>query len=213
MQQLRVYFPNRSIEKEGIGSLIDDLRRANVRTVNTVLCTGDRGVFRIGLDEVLEEGSLATNDAVTEFKKLTDSPPEYLIVLSPPFPWMLFDDCPAALLCEQELVFRDDGLEVTIIVTQAEVEELSTHITQSNISCEILSIGAYRGCSDGATDSLTRRQQDVLQHAHDRGYYDVPRRTTLSELANDLGIDQSTVAEHLRRAENNMFTHVLSEKC
>ena len=48
---------------------------------------------------------------------------------------------------------------------------------------------------------LTRRQEYVLIEAYMKGYYSYPRRLNLADLAADIGISVSTVAELLRRAE------------
>ena len=48
---------------------------------------------------------------------------------------------------------------------------------------------------------LTQRQEYALIHAYLRGYYSYPRKVSLKELAEELGIAVSTLAELLRRAE------------
>ncbi|NPA05164.1 MAG: hypothetical protein GXO09_03600 [Crenarchaeota archaeon] len=48
---------------------------------------------------------------------------------------------------------------------------------------------------------LTRRQEYVLIQAYMKGYYSYPRRLNLADLAADIGISVSTLAELLRRAE------------
>jgi predicted DNA binding protein len=58
-------------------------------------------------------------------------------------------------------------------------------------------------------DALTDRQQEVLQVAYDLGYYDVPRRSSTAEIASELDVDDSTVAEHLQRAERNLLKTLL----
>lgn len=209
MRELRAHLPYGSINREDVKELLDNLREANVETVFPVSCTGEKGVFRVRPDERLDEAMLSHNEAVAEFERLVDSPPEYLLVVSPNLQRTLFQHSPATPICEHEIVFCEDGLEITVIVSQPQLEELSSRIEQANMSWEILSIGKYQGCSNDATDSLTDRQRDVLLYAYEEGYYDVPRRTTLSDLAGELEIDESTVAEHLRRAENNVFTQVL----
>lgn len=52
---------------------------------------------------------------------------------------------------------------------------------------------------------LTEKQQSILQLAYRRGYYDIPRETTASELADELNLGRRTVDEHLRRAEQKML--------
>lgn len=58
-------------------------------------------------------------------------------------------------------------------------------------------------------DALTDRQQEVLEVAYDLGYYDVPRGSSTSEIAAELGVDDSTVAKHLQRAEHNLLEIIL----
>lgn len=48
---------------------------------------------------------------------------------------------------------------------------------------------------------ITRRQAEVLEAALRLGYYDNPRRATLSDIARELGLSKSTVADILRRVE------------
>ncbi len=48
---------------------------------------------------------------------------------------------------------------------------------------------------------LTRKQELALVQAYLRGYYDYPRKISLKELACEVGIAVSTLAELLRRAE------------
>jgi len=58
---------------------------------------------------------------------------------------------------------------------------------------------------------LTDRQQWLLQEAIDQGYYDTPRRITLTELANELDIAASTCCEVLHRAEERVLKEHVRE--
>ncbi len=49
--------------------------------------------------------------------------------------------------------------------------------------------------------SLTQKQVLVLEEAMSRGYYDVPRRTSIREIAGFLGLSEATTQEHLSKAE------------
>lgn len=49
--------------------------------------------------------------------------------------------------------------------------------------------------------SLTWKQLDSLMKAIEFGYYEIPSRTTIEELAKKLGVSRSTYEEHLRKAE------------
>jgi predicted DNA binding protein len=43
-------------------------------------------------------------------------------------------------------------------------------------------------------------------------YYDVPRNVSVKEIAAELGIKSSTVAEHLQRAEAKLLSHHLPDR-
>lgn len=56
---------------------------------------------------------------------------------------------------------------------------------------------------------ITPEQREALVLAADRGYFDVPRETTLSKLADDLGITHQSLSERLRRGEKALVTNTL----
>ena len=55
---------------------------------------------------------------------------------------------------------------------------------------------------------LTAEQREALVVAWQRGYFDIPRRTTLGELAEDLGISDTAVSERLRRAHASLCAYL-----
>jgi len=56
----------------------------------------------------------------------------------------------------------------------------------------------------GDHDIMTRRQEEIVKAALERGYYDYPRRTTIRKLARELNISHSTLGEILQRGEKNI---------
>lgn len=52
-----------------------------------------------------------------------------------------------------------------------------------------------------ATPQLPQRRREVIDLAVRRGYYKMPRKCTQRELAEELGVRQGTIAEHLQSAE------------
>jgi hypothetical protein len=53
--------------------------------------------------------------------------------------------------------------------------------------------------TDDPSADLTDPQRETLELAFDRGYFEVPRRTNVVELAAELGISDSAVSQRLRR--------------
>lgn len=64
-------------------------------------------------------------------------------------------------------------------------------------------------CGTGAWYGLTPRQRRTLELAVERGYYDIPRRCTTIELADELGISDQAVTERLRRGIVTFVTNAL----
>lgn len=56
---------------------------------------------------------------------------------------------------------------------------------------------------------LTDTQRTAVLLAVEWGYFEVPRRTTLGELAEELGVTQQTVSETLRRGTNKILKQSL----
>lgn len=54
-------------------------------------------------------------------------------------------------------------------------------------------------------DPLSDRQREVIDLARQMGYYTWPRSASASDLAEELGIAESTLLEHLRKAEAKLF--------
>ena len=51
---------------------------------------------------------------------------------------------------------------------------------------------------------LTDRQQELLELAINEGYYEMPRRATLSDLADQANVTAGTIGEHLRKIETKI---------
>lgn len=58
---------------------------------------------------------------------------------------------------------------------------------------------------------LTDRQKEVLRYAYVNGYFERPRDTTGRDLAAQLGITQPTFSQHLRSAQQKVFTVLFEE--
>jgi len=62
--------------------------------------------------------------------------------------------------------------------------------------------------SDG-DDALTSRQRAAVRTAYEMGYFEIPRRASLEDVAAELDISASSCSERLRRAQTHLVeTHV-----
>lgn len=67
------------------------------------------------------------------------------------------------------------------------------------------------GAAPGSGRDITDPQREALQLAHERGYFDVPRRVTLTELATELGISDTGASERIRRGLTTLLLSTFGE--
>lgn len=73
-------------------------------------------------------------------------------------------------------------------------------------------IGIYDRAGENADADqygITAPQREALVRALEAGYFDVPRRITLSQLADDLGISDQALSARLRRGQTNLVQNAL----
>ncbi|MFC7132099.1 MULTISPECIES: helix-turn-helix domain-containing protein [Salinibaculum] len=66
------------------------------------------------------------------------------------------------------------------------------------------------GESEPPGDGLTDRQHEALRIAYERGYFDIPRRASLEDVAGELDITPSSVSERLRRAQTQLIEETVA---
>ena len=71
---------------------------------------------------------------------------------------------------------------------------LDSFTTPDNPPASLVRVGPYRG-----TREMTPRQELAVSTAFALGYYDVPRRAQLKDVAQSLGVSRATAMENLRR--------------
>jgi len=95
---------------------------------------------------------------------------------------------------------RDGWVEWTVEGSTEQMRELMARFRSDETP--------YRLLSTRSTGSrlLTPRQREVFEVASREGYWDVPRRITLTELATLLGVAKSTLSNQLHRIEAAVFS-------
>ena len=59
-----------------------------------------------------------------------------------------------------------------------------------------------------AIPNLTQKQLDAYLLAKNEGYYDIPKKQNLAQLAANKNLSRSTFQEHLRKAEQKIMKHL-----
>jgi predicted DNA binding protein len=100
----------------------------------------------------------------------------------------------------------DDRLKVTYLGTDEAFRALYEYVADADyVTAEVLETGTYEADESSFERLLTARQEEVLSAAVDLGYYDDPRRASLEDVGDAVGIAPGTVGEHLRKVESRVF--------
>lgn len=113
---------------------------------------------------------------------------------------------------ESEVIVRmpleytgDGGLRGTVLGTD-EAFQRTVDALPDALEFEVESMGDYHREAGTVFSTLTDRQREILGTAIGKGYYEVPRRASQADIADELGVATATVSEHLRRIEANVFS-------
>jgi predicted DNA-binding protein YlxM (UPF0122 family) len=94
---------------------------------------------------------------------------------------------------------RDGWVEWFIEASKDNLKDMFRLFDESSIPYRLLST------RQNSNRLLTPRQLEVFEFALKKGYYDVPRKTSLSELAEQLGVAKSTLSSQLQRIESGVM--------
>jgi hypothetical protein len=126
-------------------------------------------------------------------------------------------ECLGALGCPIARFVADRGTLILVFHAvdyeelQAVVAELRDSFPDVDIKRFVRSPAAEQTADSVFVDrtKLTARQLEVLETAHEMGYFDRPRGANATEVAAELGIEPSTFSEHLGAAQRKILDDVL----
>jgi len=81
--------------------------------------------------------------------------------------------------------------------------------SDAGISLDVLRVSTTTSAEDGPWYGLTCPQREALVTAVERGYYEIPRRISTQELADELSISDQATTERLRRGIDELVRHSL----
>lgn len=101
------------------------------------------------------------------------------------------------------VIIKDGKAEFVLSGLRTAIDQFFEILDNKGIKYEIRSLGKY--VQDRAIMELTARQLEIYYRAQQEGYYDVPRRITLTELADKLNIAKSTLSSILQRIHKKLI--------
>lgn len=97
---------------------------------------------------------------------------------------------------------------LSVIGSHERLPELGSRFEELDLSYRVDRVSQF----DPPGRTLTDRQRETVLAAIEHGYYDTPRRCSLTELSNRLGLAKSTVSETLHRAEEEVVKSFLADR-
>lgn len=109
-------------------------------------------------------------------------------------PWILNTLVKTELLIIYPILVKEGKIRIEAITDRFKVDHFMTQLGKKGIKAAIESIGYYYKSA-----LLTSRQNEILNAASKNGYFDIPRRISLTEFAKTLHISKSALSENMRR--------------
>lgn len=115
------------------------------------------------------------------------------------------------VMFDMPIEIADDGSYVVTLIGEDAAFTEAFRSLPEEVGIEVVETGEYHTGARELFDCLTDRQQEVLEVAVREGYYENPRQTTQTDLAEAVGCSPGTVGEHLRKIESRVFSQFVVE--
>jgi predicted DNA binding protein len=106
---------------------------------------------------------------------------------------------------------RDGKVKITFLGSTKQVRDFIKLFDDAGIRTRILSLMDAKIPPHSPLNRLTEKQQRVFVTTYSLGYYDVPKKISLVQLAERLHLAHSTLGVQLRRAERRLLNHIMNE--
>ncbi|WP_122091045.1 helix-turn-helix domain-containing protein [Halalkalicoccus subterraneus] len=116
-------------------------------------------------------------------------------------PLLLLSARESGIAIELPIDISDGSATVEITASRERLSKLGEQLRAFGLDFEV----EYVREQVRVEHPLPERQREVLLAAVENGYYDTPRRCSLTDLANELGVAKSTASETLHRAEGTVI--------
>jgi len=106
---------------------------------------------------------------------------------------------------------RDGKVKITFLGSAKQVRTFLKTVEAADVRYRVVSLTDARFPPYSLISHLTEKQQRALIAAYAFGYYDLPRKISLAQLAEKLDLARSTLDMHLRKAERGLLYHIINE--
>ena len=190
-----------------------ELSRAHPDASFEILTVFSQAEGAVALTEVTAEGvedvvtEMVAYEEVTSADVLQRSADTALVQFETSEPMLLLPVRNAGTPLDLPFTVRDGRAEWEVTAPRDRLSALGDQLRQFGIDFDVLAVR-----QEMETEQLlTPKQLELVQTAVENGYYDTPRESTLTELADAAGIAKSTCSETLHRAEEKIVKEFVDE--
>lgn len=190
MRQAVIHFDNTVIGEWGL----ETFHEAGVLDAEVLSCEGSRGVIRLHVAEEPAPHRLNDTAVIEWWEQVSDEEQGYMYLVEVDSNDVVSEvdsDGERHSLAE-DVDVTGDGITVTLSGSQDRISNEVAAMKAAGIDVTVKQVRGYR-ITETPIDSLTDRQQELLELAFDLGYYDVleARRRTNSLVQSNLTIPRS----------------------
>ena len=113
--------------------------------------------------------------------------------------WILKTIIGLQLMLHYPIELKNGVISFQLISDRKKIDHLFAKFDDKRMDYTLKEIGMYR-----PKNLLTEKQEGILRDALDFGYYEIPRKISLSDLAKKYGISPSALSETFRRIEKKL---------
>jgi len=150
------------------------------------------------LEQILKE--IKTHPSSIELYLISDAPNSKIVNVKTNDPWLLISLIKSEVILKMPVIIKNGVAKWEILAPHEKITRFNQLLKEKGIRFELKSLGKYK-----EETKFTERQSEVLDLAVKLGYYEIPRKITLTELAERLNLAKSTLSGILRRIDKKLI--------
>jgi len=106
---------------------------------------------------------------------------------------------------------KDGKVKITLLGSAKQLKSSQKLLEATDIPYRVVSLTDAQFSPHSLLGGLTGKQRKAVIAAYALGYYDIPKKIGLVQLAERLDLAHSTLDMHLRKAERRLLNHIMNE--
>jgi len=154
-------------------------------------------IFHYNIDLLIDE--VKNHKSVMDFSILEKEENRVKFNVKTKDPFLLDAIIKCGVLVNFPVRVRDGYAFWRLVSTRERIDELLTLFEQKSVNFTLLKIGNSPYILDDNKNKLTFNESNVLDKAISSGFFEIPRKISLEQLANELGKSKSALSVMLRK--------------